>query len=167
MIARRRRRGERNRRGDHAGVVEVVGEAAAAVAVQDGNHASSVGSHVGQAVVARKRKEESFEQRKALRLLRGGIQRLALRRTPNQRRNLSIDAHRRTRAQTGRETAVGTVSPPGQPHEESAEKNRRIPLRTQSKWFADTCFGRQRQHAGGRACLRRKNQRPCATETRP
>ncbi len=34
-IARRRRREERNRRGDHAEVVEVVGEAAAEVAVRD------------------------------------------------------------------------------------------------------------------------------------
>src|SRR6266851_1123872 len=93
-------------------------------------------------------------------LLQRGIQRLAFRRTADQRRNLSIDARRRTRAQTGRETAVGAVSPPEQAREESAQKSRRSPLSPQSKWFADTCFGRQEHRAGGCACLRRKNPRP-------
>ena len=60
-------------------MVEVVGEAAAEVAVQDGNHASSVGDHVAQAAVARKRKK-SFKQRKALRLLaRTGGNRMRIR----------------------------------------------------------------------------------------
>jgi hypothetical protein len=40
-------------------------------------------------------------------------------RAPSQPRNLSIDARRRTRAQTGRETAAGAVSAPEQAPEEN------------------------------------------------
>ncbi len=52
-------------RADHAEVVEVVGETAAAVAVQDGNHASRVGGHVAQAVVAKKGTKNHLSKRKA------------------------------------------------------------------------------------------------------
>ena len=74
--------------------------------------------------------------------------------------NLSLDARCRARAQTGRETAAGAVSSPEQAHEENTQKSRRSPLHAQSKWFADTCFGRQEHCAGGRSCRRRKDPRP-------
>jgi len=67
----------------------------------------------------------------------------------------------------GRETAVSRIPPPEQAPEENAPKNRKSPLHSQSKRFADTASGRQRAQSRRTRMLGRENLRPCATGRTP